>query len=366
MTLEKNYHRLLLKEGLVADEAQLALLKQLDRLSQNLQKKPGRLWHWRKNQDKITGLYIYGHVGRGKTMLMDLFYQSLPRKDKMRVHFNEFMQEVQQRLERQRQRIKTGKTKHNDPIPPVAEALAREAKILCFDEFSVTDIADAMILGRLFAQLFKRSVVLIATSNVVPDDLYKNGLNRALFLPFIQILKQQVSLFNLDGAIDYRMGKKIDQPLYLTPLGGETSKQMDAAFAHFTNNASTATQEIALRGRTIAVPQAVGEVARFDFTDLCAKPLGSHDYAVLTKTYRCFFIDNVPIFNNMMRNEAKRFILLIDTLYEAHARLFISAAAPPDRLYQTETATTESFEFQRTASRLHEMQSTDYLGAFSS
>jgi len=361
MTLEKKYYQLLGNQGLYADDAQLALVRQLDQLTQDLQKKiTSPLWPWRKQARKITGLYIYGSVGRGKTMLMDLFYENLARPDKIRVHFNEFMHNVQEQLEVERQFIKLGKTKNADPIVAVAAALAQQAKILCFDECCVTDIADAMILGRLFAQLFEHGVVLVTTSNVAPDDLYKNGLNRALFLPFIATLKNHVTLFNLDGPTDYRRGKVINQPLYLTPLVPEVAKQMDTAFADLTDAAPPISVQIEVRGHQINVPCASGKAARFDFSDLCAKPLGAHDYAVLAKKYHYFFIDNVPVFDNSMRNEAKRFILLIDTLYETKVKLFISAAAPPEALYRTPIATTESFEFQRTASRLYEMQSAEY------
>jgi len=366
--LAKKYHHLLAQNGLVPDGAQYALIKQLDELAKALQEPllNRRWWRRRKGQKKIKGLYIYGQVGRGKTMLMDLFYQNLPRTDKMRVHFHEFMRDVQEKLQAQRQLIKMGKIKDSDPILPVAAALAKQTKILCFDEFSVTDIADAMIVGRLFAHLFDHGVVLVATSNLPPDELYKNGLNRALFLPFIDILKNHVTLFNLDGPVDYRMEKSIDQPLYLAPLGPETARKMEAAFAHITKSVPPKAKQINLRGRTITIACAVGKVARFDFADLCAKPLAAYDYSVLAQHYRCFFIENVPIFDNGMRNEAKRFILLIDTLYEAKAKIFITAAAEPAALYPTQTATTESFEFSRTASRLYEMQSAEYLAQFSS
>jgi len=362
---EQTYHHIMMEKNITPDSAQKALIKQLAYLADELQKKTSSwLFPWRKKPNLIKGLYIYGQVGRGKSMLMDLFYENLESTIKRRVHFNEFMQDVQMRLESARQIIKTGKTKNHDPIIPVAASLAQQAKILCFDEFSVTDIADAMILGRLFAQLFKHGVVLIATSNVAPDELYKNGLNRALFLPFIEILKQNVLLFNLDGVTDYRMEKHRSQKHYFSPLTTETARQMEKSFVRATNSAPPQPQEIALHGRKIHVPLAVGGVARFDFNDLCAKPLSHHDYAVLAKKYHSFFIENVPIFDNSMRNEAKRFILAIDTFYEARACLFISAAAPPDQLYQTNVPTIESFEFNRTASRLYEMQSAEYLEHF--
>jgi len=346
----------------MADAAQLTLVKRLGILAHNLQQKPpSRLTFWRKKPDPIKGLYIYGQVGRGKTMVMDLFYDSLKRNDKKRIHFNEFMKDAKAQLEGQRQQIKAGQAKGNDPIPPVAAALVQKTKILCFDEFTVTDIADAMILGRLFAEIFKRGGVLIATSNVAPDDLYKNGLNRALFLPFIKILKAQVEVFNLDAPTDYRLTKLIKQPRYLYPLGGKVVEQMDRAFIELSKHHPPKQEAFKVRGREITVPCASGEVARFDFADLCAKPLGFEDYEALAKKYRTFFVDNVPVFDNTRRNEAKRFITLIDTLYDARARIFICAEAAPDKLYQSEVQTTESFEFERTASRLYEMQSSEYL-----
>jgi len=364
--LEQDYQNLITRGEIIADAAQFALVKRLGLLVENLQKKPPRsLWsligkRYGKNQPP-KGLYIYGKVGRGKTMLMDLFYKSLKIRNKKRIHFNEFMKNIQTRLEHQRQQIKAGSTKSNDPIPPVAAALIQEASVLCFDEFSVTDIADAMILSRLFASIFAQGGVLVATSNVAPDDLYKNGLNRALFLPFIQILKNHVELFNLDAPTDYRLEKHIEHPLYLYPLDAKTAQKMDAAFSALTGNNKAKKEVIERQGREMIVPQASGNVVRFDFSDLCAKPLGFEDYAILAEKYNHFFIDNVPILDNNSRNEAKRFIMLIDTLYDRQARAFISAAAAPDKLYQSSFPTTESFEFNRTVSRLYEMQSEEYL-----
>jgi len=368
------YQALVEKGSAQLDLAQMALITQLDALLVQVEQgKRSSSQGWldrllrRKGQasGQINGLYIYGSVGRGKTMLMDLFFDCLSTVDKKRAHFNDFMNDVQDRLHHQRKRLREGKSKNTDPIPPIAADLARSARILCFDEFSVTDIADAMILGRLFSALFDEGVLLVATSNVAPDALYQNGLNRALFLPFIDILKNHVEIFNLDSLTDYRLTKSHDHHSYFSPLDETAKAQMDTAWQAATNNAAALPATLTLRGHLIAIPAAIAGAARFDFCDLCTRPLGSYDYLALVKDYHSFFIDNVPLFDNSTRNEAKRFILLVDTLYEARARIVISAAAMPDKLYQAGITTTESFEFDRTASRLFEMQSVTYLEEWS-
>jgi len=371
LTIAQQYEHLVETGAVTRDSAQEKVVKELDLLVDRIQSRrmarKSRALGWlfgkgKKPGETITGLYIHGEVGRGKSMLMDMFFQFVPARAKRRAHFNDFMADVHDRIARHRQALKDGKTKEPDPIPPIAAALAKEAWILCFDEFTVTDIADAMILSRLFSSLFAEGVVLVATSNVDPDDLYKDGLNRGLFLPFIKILKEHVTVLNLVADTDYRMEKLDRLPVYMTPLGLETSRMMDQAWASVVHGAEVTQESVKVMGRAIAVPQAAGEAARFSFAELCEAPLAARDYLALAKRYTTLFIDNVPVMDLPQRNAAKRFILLIDTLYEARTRLFLSAATPPDGLYIAKTGV-ESFEFARTASRLTEMQSREWTEA---
>ncbi|WP_375682598.1 MULTISPECIES: cell division protein ZapE [unclassified Bartonella] len=309
----------------------------------------------------FQGLYIYGEVGRGKTMLMDLFFSCLPKGHKKRAHFNDFMADVHERINFYRQASGCAKFKQDNPILAVAEDLAREAKVLCFDEFSVTDIADAMVLGRLISALFDKGIFFIATSNVAPDNLYCNGLNRELFLPFIQVLKAYVRVVNLDAKTDYRLEKSNLQQMYVSPLGVPANEYMDQAWTLVLQGHKETSDELSIKGRIIPIPRFGAGCARFDYGDLCEKPLAAAEYLLLGERYHTIFIDNVPVMDDTCRNETKRFILLIDILYERHIRLFMSAAAGIGDLYKGHAQITETFEFQRTQSRLFEMQSYDYL-----
>ena len=315
----------------------------------------------RKVHEAVKGLYIHGSVGRGKTMLMDMFFELVPVRRKRRVHFNDFMADVQDRIQKHRAARKNGDVKEDDPIPPVARALADEAWILCFDEFSVTDIADAMILSRLFSALFANGVVLVATSNVAPTDLYRDGLNRQLFTPFIAILERHANVVSLDADKDYRLEKLARTPVYLTPADDAAGRMMDETWATMTHGAPTTETVLTVKGRQVPVPRAAGTAARFSFTDLCEKPLGARDYKALADRFDTFFIDRVPVLDQTLRSATKRFILLIDTLYDRRKRLILSADVSPDRLYAGRLGVTEAFEFDRTASRLIEMQSRDWL-----
>jgi cell division protein ZapE len=367
-SLVQRYNDLAARGTLEHDPRQVEVAKALDRLLDEIStkrlaaKKSALGWLFAKRAEKDTtcGLYIHGSVGRGKTMLMDMFFELLPAKRKRRVHFNVFMADVHDRVHQHRQALKNGETKESDPVPPVAKALAEEAWVLCFDEFSVTDIADAMILSRLFSALFERGVVLVATSNVAPDDLYKDGLNRGLFTPFIAILRQHTRIVSLDSDTDYRLQRLNRMPVYMTPLGAGAEREMEAAWSAITDGKEIAPAELELKGRSVHVPLSAGTAARFDFADICEKPLAARDYNAIADRYETIFIDNIPVMDRTKRNEAKRFILLIDTLYDRGRRLVASAEAEPNELY-TETSGTEAFEFERTASRLIEMQGHDWL-----
>tara|TARA_R110000751_G_scaffold220432_3_gene323128 strand:- start:36080 stop:37246 length:1167 start_codon:yes stop_codon:yes gene_type:complete len=369
ITVAERYKALVTSGTIQQDAAQLELAHALDNVllqvrERRLTSKSSALgWLFASKQKSpalIKGLYIYGSVGRGKTMMMDLFYEQIVAQRKRRVHFHDFMADVHERINAQRQAFKRGETTQTDPIVPVAEQLIKEAWVLCFDEFSVTDITDAMILSRLFEALFARGCVLVATSNVKPDDLYRDGLNRSLFEPFIDLLKTRVDVFNLDAKTDYRMEKIQQLPVYLTPLSSETKVALAQSWRELTAGQITRSHKITVKGRQINVPMEAGGIARFSFDELCAQPLAASDYHILAHRYHTIFVENVPVMAEDRRNEAKRFINLIDMLYDAGTRLFMSAAAAPENLYVSHRGS-EGFEFARTASRLFEMQSEDYL-----
>jgi cell division protein ZapE len=368
--LNARYDALVGSGEISEDPVQREAVRQLDLLNTRLaetrlaSKKSSLGWLFanKKNQlwASVQGLYMWGGVGRGKTMLMDLFYEVTVIRRKRRVHFHEFMTDVHERIHQHRQAHKRGEVKGDDPIPPVAAQLADETRLLLFDEFSVTDIADAMILGRLFTQLFERGVIVVATSNVEPSRLYKDGLNRQLFLPFVDMLKSKVEILHLDSPTDYRLEKLAGAPVYVTPLGVKANAQMDTLFAKLTHGMKPHSEELENKGRKIAVPVVASGAARFTFDDLCMQPLGASDYLRIAHAYGTVFLDNVPVLSKARRNEAKRFINLIDTLYDNGIKLVVSAEAEPQDLYVGEDGT-EAFEFDRTASRLIEMRSEAYL-----
>ena len=350
------------------DRHQFGVAEKLDRILTEFKarkpaaKKSALGWMFaqrRKQEIPIKGLYIHGSVGRGKTMLMDLFFRLAPVEKKRRAHFHEFMADVHARIHAHRQKLKAGETKQADPVPPVAAALREEAQLLCFDEFTVTDIADAMILARLFTELFARGCTLVATSNVQPDNLYRDGLNRGLFLPFVDLLKKNVDVSTLDSPTDYRLEKMESLPVYIAPLD-DAPKMMDIAWKRVTEGAPEVAVTIEMKGRTIEIPRAAGRAARFNFRDLCERPLGASDYLAIAKRFDVVFVEGIPHLGPEKRNEMKRFIILIDALYDASVRLFASAVAMPEALL-TEKKGTEGFEFDRTVSRLFEMRSADYL-----
>jgi len=323
----------------------------------------------RKAAAPPRGIYMHGDVGRGKSMLMDLFFETADVTPKRRVHFHAFMLECHATIHEWRglsnyeRRRASPASDSDDPIPPLAERIARHAKLLCFDELQITDVADAMILGRLYEQLFKLGVTIVSTSNRPPDDLYKGGINRQLFLPFIQMIKDKMDVVALDGPTDYRLARMKGIEVYHTPIGdAATQKMREAFFAMTDRNVEDADQvptaELDVHGRKLFVPKSSKGVAVFSFKRLCANPLGAADYLAIAQRYHAVFIVAIPKMNKEQRNEAKRFVTLIDTLYEYNVKLICSADAEPDELYP---AGDGSFEFSRTASRLMEMQSADYL-----
>jgi cell division protein ZapE len=306
------------------------------------------------------GLYVHGEVGRGKTMLMDLFFQACPVEHKRRAHFHEFMADAHERIHGYRQSIARGELADTDVIALTANAIFDEAWLLCFDEFHVTDIADAMILGRLFAKLFELGTVVVATSNVAPEDLYKGGLNRALFLPFIKQISDHMDVLRLDARTDFRLEKLAGVKMWLVPPDVDAQAVLDKAWAKLTGNAKCLPRDITIKGRVLHVPCSAHGVARFSFAELCQRPLAASDYLRLAQDYHTIMIDRVPVMDYADRNAAKRFITLIDALYDNAVKLIASAEANPVSLYLCHEGV-EANEFKRTTSRLIEMGSESYL-----
>lgn len=311
-----------------------------------------------KRQEVIKGLYVWGAVGRGKTLLMDMFFEAVKEPRKQRVHFHEFMDEVHNRIAAFR---KSGDAdKVGDPIPYVVAPIIQDVKLLCFDEFHVNDITDAMLLKRLFEKLFEAGIVMVATSNVVPDQLYKNGLNRQLFLPFIDLLHEHADVLNLASDTDYRRQKLETQPVFFFGPENETRSDMDNAWRNISGGVEAAPKSVDLLGRDFVAKHHFMGAARFGFKELCEAPMGARDYLRLSHQFHTFVIDGVPRFDRARSDAAKRLILLIDTLYDRGVKLVASFEAPLDGLSLDDKT---AFEFQRTISRLIEMQSKDYLAA---
>jgi cell division protein ZapE len=369
-TFSTRYAALIAAGKIEADPGQAMLAAQLTALAHRLEqrrlaRKSSSLgWLFGKREQAgppLKGLYVHGEVGRGKTMLMDLFFATSVVKRKRRVHFHEFMADVHERVHVYRQEIKNGALSEQDPIQRAAAAIAEETWLLCFDEFHVTDIADAMILGRLFTRLFELGVVVVATSNLAPGELYKDGLNRALFLPFIALLQRYCALVRLDARIDFRLEKLTGMPTWYVPANAIADAALDDAWRRLAGEHAGAPHELVVKGHIVRVPKAAMGVARFSFNDLCAQPLAAADYLKIAHEFHTVVLDRIPVMDHAHRNEAKRFIILIDTLYDHAVKLLASAQAQPDGLYRGSEGF-EVQEFKRTASRLIEMRSQSYLG----
>ena len=356
-----NYNIKVANGDLDLDPAQQALAIKLQDLFEDLRDSytnhstitwKDRLGLGRKKKS-IKGLYVYGDVGRGKSMLMDLFYETIPFEHKRRVHFHAFLQDVHARFNDFRAENREG----GDPIPSVAESISEQAWVLCFDELQVVNIVDAMILGRLFEALFERDVVVVATSNRPPQDLYKNGLQRSKFLPFIDLISEKLDILQLTSAEDYRLKRILGMRVYHEPLGANASQILETYFKELSDGQPVKTDTLEIKGRQVLVPSA-GGVARKSFDDLCGQPLGPADYLAIAERYHTLILDDIPRMGEELKSEARRFVTLIDALYEARVNLICSADAPPQELYVEGEGV---FEFERLVSRLMEMQSKDYI-----
>jgi len=352
-------YAVLLNAGeLKPDPAQARAVGALDRLAASLQERGLFARLWGKDRDDPAGVYLWGGVGRGKSMLMDLAFAHIEVEPKRRVHFHEFMLETHLRLRTARE------SELGDPIEPVAEAIAAEARLLCFDEMQVTNPADAMILSRLFEKLLEQGVKIVTTSNRPPADLYKDGLNRELFLPFSALIEQRMLVVAVDGPTDYRLDRLEGVEVWHVPNGPEATAALSRAFFQLTDypvedRAKVPSEELAVGGgRTLHVPKSLKGVAVFSFRRLCGEPRGAADYLAIARRYHTVIIVGIPVMNRDMRNEASRFVTLIDALYEHRVKLLAAADAEPEGLYPEGDG---SFEFQRTVSRLEEMRSADYL-----
>lgn len=352
----RRYEAVVEAGGLTPDPAQITCIASLDALAADLEREAAArrslLRRWRLSKAPLRGLYIHGSVGRGKTMLMDLFFETVAISNKRRLHFHAFMAEAHDHIADAR------KSHDGDPVPVAAKAIARNTHLLCFDELFVRDIADAMVLGRLFRGLFENGVVVVATSNAPPEDLYRGGLNRQLFLPFIDEIEERLTVFELTAARDYRLEKLSGRQLYFSPADAAARAALDENWLRLVGHRGGKPADLEVKGRQLHVPEAAMGVARFSFAQLCEAPLGPLDYLAIARAFHTVFIDAIPELGPASRNEARRFITLIDALYDNRVCLIASAAAEPDRLYPKGDG---ADLFLRTASRLTEMRSEGFL-----
>ncbi len=356
-TLHDIYNQRIAAGDIHEDSAQIAVLGLFENLREALQEEPTSqggfsLFRRKKAAEAapLKGLYVWGGVGRGKSMLMDLFYDHVAIKAKRRIHFHAFMQKVHADLHTARQKGSA------DPLQTVAKDMTGDLRLLCFDEMQITDITDAMLVGRLFDLLFEAGVTIVTTSNRVPDDLYKDGLQRERFLPFIDVIKDRLTVFELVSETDYRQNRLTGEQVYFTPAGSEARKAIDAIW----NDLAAGTRDplvLTVKGRAVTLPSYHNGMARAGFWDLCGQMLGPGDYLAIAEAVRLLILEDIPQLSRSNFNEAKRFVTLIDALYEAKVRVIASAAAEPEMLYVEGTG---SFEFERTASRLREMQDKDW------
>ncbi|MDZ4110479.1 MAG: cell division protein ZapE [Brevundimonas sp.] len=353
------YDRRLAEGRLTPDPSQIPVVEALTRLEKDL----GRRGLF-GTVPEVRGVYLWGPPGRGKSLLMDMFCASVPEPRKTRAHFHAFMARVHDLVRQWREgdakarKAVFGQSKGDDPIKPVAELIASEARLLCFDELQVTDIADAMILGRLFTALFDRGVTLVATSNRVPEALYKNGINRQLFLPFIDLLKAQTEVVSVAGEHDYRLDRLRAAGVWFSPIDPDNVRTYDALWGEMLDGDEELGETLEVLGRKIHLPHATGGLLRASFASLCGVALGPNDYLALAERFHTVFLERVPRLTPARREEARRFVTLIDALYEARAKLIVLAETEPAKLYPEGDG---AFEFERTASRLQEMRSADWL-----